>query len=265
MNANGCSSLSGCRIHSNLCENGGYHVPVIPTDHTTPRYRCQCLPGYTGRLCQIAAKSCHGYSNGPRVPGLYQVLDDNMEPYEVFCAFDSDMSWTLIQSYQLKNKNMFRNPFLKNISVNEDTPRWDEYRLSKSRMQSIQDDSSKFRMTCKYDTDGIVYDDFLVLAKKELDIMTYTNVGATCTLVEYISIRKHDCAFCRAFFFQDNSNVFHTDSSISPPGCTFNAAGGAETCDGRGEDNFGHYHCINSAHLCSSSDTATTQAWLGAR
>ena len=262
INASGCKSVSSCRIHSNLCKNGGYYVEITPTDYTTPRYKCQCPAGYTGRLCQNATKSCHAYRNGPRLPGIYQVFDDDMKPFEVFCTFDSDMSWTLIQSYQLKNKYKFRKAFFEDAPMNEDTPRWDEYRLSKSRMQSIQDDSNKFRMTCKYDTVGIVYDDFLVAAKKDIDIMTY-RTGA-CTLVDYISIRTHDCALCKAYFYQDTSNPFHIDSSKTHTGCDFSAtdANGCGT-NGPGEDNFGLYDCTNPAHQCSSSENATTQTWLG--
>mgnify|MGYP002803582578 CR=1 FL=1 len=103
------------------------------------------------------------------------MLDDSMNPFKVFCDFDSktNATWTLVQSYQFRYYNKFRTPYFQNSPVNEETPCWDEYRLSKSRMQSIQDDFVKFRITCKYDTDGVVYTDYLQAAKKQIDILTY--------------------------------------------------------------------------------------------
>jgi hypothetical protein len=44
--------------------------------------------GYAGNLCQDVVKSCRGYVNGKRVPGLYMVFDDNMNPFHVFCDFE---------------------------------------------------------------------------------------------------------------------------------------------------------------------------------
>ncbi|CAB3991873.1 PREDICTED: uncharacterized protein LOC107328519 [Paramuricea clavata] len=267
MTTTGCNQVSTCQFHDHLCQNGESYVPLTPTDHTTLRYKCQCLTGYTGRLCQHAIKSCRAYSNGSRVPGNYQVLDDNMKPYEVFCDFDSSLNkvWTLVSSYQLRNKDNFDEAYFKDWPVNENTSRWDEYRLSKPRMQSVQDDSSKFRVTCKYDTDGLNYTDYLEAKKEHIDILNFeyrhTHIPVVCSLVDYVNIRGDDCAFCTMILYQD-SYTLHGDSSKTD-GCDFNSTG-AEKCGGPGEDNFGHYGCVNPAHRCSSSADATTQLWFGA-
>ena len=92
-----------------------------------------------------------------------------MELFDVFCDFDlnSTNAWTLIQPYELQNKKTFEN-FTKDFAVNSRSPRWDACLLSKFRMQSIQEDSSKFRVTCNYDTDGVVYRDYLQMATDKM-------------------------------------------------------------------------------------------------
>ena len=116
------------------------------------------------------------------------MLDDNMKPFEVFCDFDlnSSMAWTLIQSYQLRNKATFLKPFFKNDPVNEEIPAWDSYRLSKSRMTSIEEDSSKWRMTCQYDSDSVVYTDYVRGNNDKINILTFNGDG--CLEVEHINI-----------------------------------------------------------------------------
>ena len=231
----------------------------MPLDYTTPRYKCICPPGYSGEYCQHGPhKSCRGYVNGSRVSGKYKVLDNNMNPFDVFCHFDSNstMAWTLIQSFQLQNTSSFKGlSFLLDHPFNQNRPRWDAYRLSKSRMQSIQADSSNFRLTCKYDVDGMVYRDYLQATKTQVDIMTFDS--ASCPVVDEIDVRGHSCSKCDVFLVQ--TNVYGIHISI---GCSFRPSG-IFGCHGLGEDNFGWYDCINPAHRCSSLPTATTQTWLG--
>ena len=65
-----------------------------------------------------------------------------MNVFDVFCDFDlnSTNAWILVQSYQLKNKDSFDYlHFTIDRPVNATSPRWDAYRLSKFRMQSIQE------------------------------------------------------------------------------------------------------------------------------
>ena len=239
---------------------------MFPTDFKTPRFKCNCPPGYAGNLCQHKVKSCRGYNNGSRIPGIYKIFDDNTDLFDVFCDFDSNSlnAWTLVQSYQLQNKSSFDDlSFTKDCSINANSPSWDAYRLSKFRMKSIQDDSSKFRMTCNYDTDGVLYRDYLQVAKDKLNILTFESGDGSCVLVEQINIRGQSCESCTAIFFQGGIyNIpLHIDSYQSSR-CEFLPTGGFP-CDGPGEDNFGLYNCANPAHRCSSSQSSTTQSWLG--
>ena len=249
-----------CCNQLNLCLNGGTCEDISPTK--TERFKCSCRPGYTGNRCQYPQiKSCQGYANGDCVAGKFNVLDNNMKPFEVFCDFDknSNMTWTLIQSNQLKYKVQDRSYF-SDKSINEDNSTFDLYRLSKSRMESIQQDSRKWRITCQYDTSGVVYTDYVRGSNDEMNILTERR-GATCVRVEYIDIRGEICQNCSAFFSQSDSHVLHSDSFRSH-NCEFEPKKGL-SCGGGGEDNFGYYRCINPAHRCSATQTSTTQTWFG--
>ena len=200
-----------------------------------------------------------------RTPGTYKIFDDRMNLFDVFCHFDlnSTNTWTLVQSYQLQKIDSFRRlPFTLDFSINAKSPRWDAYRLSKFRMESIQEDSTKFRMTCNYDSDGVVYRDYLQVAKGQFNILTY-KWGKSCILVEHINIRGQSCEECTLLIYHDESASMHTDSYYSTTeSCHFKPTGG-RSCRGLGEDNFGVYYCVNEAHRCSSSKSSTTQTWLG--
>lgn len=83
-------------------------------------------------------------------------------------------------------------------------------------MQSIQEDSSKFRVTCNYDSEGVVYRVYLEVAKDQLNMLTLVNVDS-CILVERINIRGQGCQRCTAFIFQSGGGPFalHSDSYYS--------------------------------------------------
>ena len=249
---------------SNPCLNGG--KCLLPSPSSQKRFACNCPNGYQGERCEQPIKSCRGYSNTGRVPGNYTVIDGDLRPFQVFCDFDSNSSttWTLIQSYKLKNKEEFRGKtFAGNLRKNQHEPFWSRYRLSKSAMESIQNESTRWRITCRYEADSVVYIDYVRALNKELDILIFDGKGK-CVNVEYINIRGHSCTACAARFWQGSTQILHTDSSKSS-NCGFTPQDGSLHCGAGGEDNFGLYDCINEQHRCSSSDEATTQTWFGGR
>ena len=254
-----------CCLTSNPCQNNALCQLSTGTEKIRRRFQCNCPAGYSGDLCQYpVVKSCRGYINGSRVPGKYKVFDGNMNLFEVFCDFDtnSTMAWTLIQSYQLQNNDQFKgHSFRLDHPVQENTPVWDSYRLSKSRMQSIQEDSSKWRMTCRYDTDGVSYTDYVRGSNDKVDILKYDKLS--CQKMEFINIRGYRCTSCTATAAQDNNNMLHFDSEKSYRHCSFKPLASSSCNSGYGEDNFGYYNCKNPAHRCTSSPTSTTQTWFG--
>lgn len=186
-----------------------------------------------------------------------------MNLFEVFCDFDlnSTMAWTLVQSYQLKKTVFSLKRLIYDYPQQEDSPNWDLYRLSKSKMLSVQKYSTKWRITCKYDTDGVVYRDYLQAANDEVDIIHFNN-KVKCPLVEWIDIRGQSCKQCTAFL-TDGGGAVHSDSiAMKKAGCQFQPTGGLQ-CGDDGEDTFGLYRCANPSHRCSASGSATTQTWFG--
>ena len=254
-----------CCATSSPCQNNGLCESTIQTEITKARFRCKCLPGYSGELCQYPVKSCQGYISGSRVPGKYKVFDANMNLFEVFCDFpaNSSVAWTLIQSYQLDNQaNLQRRIYPEDYPVNQETPVWNVYRLSLSRMKSIQQDGSKWRITCRYDTDGLNYIDYVQGSNKKIDILT-VEVN-TCIDVEFINVRGYQCAHCKAIAAQvaGENLAFQIDSYYSKIHCSYQPKA-SYACGGKGEDNFGVYVCVNPSHRCSSSPSSTTQTWFG--
>lgn len=81
--------------------------------------------------------------------GIYDIVDQNNILFSVYCDFVSEpgIAWTLFQSHS--NKVTFRKSFyLHDLPVNQDAPEWNSYRLSMSRMKSIQNVSTPCRATC---------------------------------------------------------------------------------------------------------------------
>ena len=193
------------------------------------------------------------------------MIDAKNNPFDVFCDFDgsSNMTWTLIQSYSLENINIFKNLALyKDSPQNQNNPSWLQYRLSKSQMQFIQQDSSKWRFTCAYETDNVSYTDYVRGLNSKVDILTFDGHGI-CVDLEYINIRGQNCSSCTAAMWQGQDAMVHFDSFHgNNKNCDFKPTASIP-CLGEGEDNFGFYFCKNPKHRCSSSTQATTQTWFG--
>lgn len=172
------------------------------------------------------------------------------------------MTWTLIQSYKLEEKSPFWRPFSIDFPLNENDFSWSEYRLSKSRMKSIQKYSTKWRFTCCYDTDGVVYTDFALGTKHKMNVLTFYNSGG-CVTMEFINVRGKECRNCTANWIQGSGQAlnFNPESRLHLTKCDFSPTGPLE-CE---ENYFGNYECPNSEHRCSSSHKATTQTWLGGK
>lgn len=274
-------SVIDCCKTSNPCLNGGTCLPPS-SKYNASRYRCQCpdgfgghrchkcATGYTGPRCQQRIRSCKGYKETNHSSGKYYVFDADMKLFQVYCDFDKNSSlvWTLIQSHQLQFNPEFKRSFARNRPVNPNTPSWDQYRLTKPRMASIQQDSSKWRISCNYESSGTVYRDYVRVSNAQVNILTFN--GHSCVEVEYIDIRGYHCNNCTAYMVQSHNRRFyryivplHFDSYYSGrESCDLNPAEGLY-CRGKGEDNFGLYDCPNKEHRCSATGNATTQIWFG--
>ena len=151
--------MINCCHTSNPCEDGRTCVPSSsPSDHK--RFTCECKGGYHGTHCEKRMESCRSYRHaGTLTPGNYPVLDNDNKSFQVYCDFDtnSNMAWTLVQSYEFAKRNdePYKFTFQYDSPRNQDAPSWKDYRLSKSRMKHMRQRNSKWRITCNYEKDGL--------------------------------------------------------------------------------------------------------------
>ena len=268
-----CLQDTNCCQTSQPCLNDGTCKPGYPSDILhSPRFTCACAPGFHGNRCEQPIKSCRGYMNNndntSNIPGQYTIIDEMNKPFQVFCDFSwswnraAMISWTLVQSYQFQNKNMFQKSFFEDSPISNETPNWKSYRLSTSRIRLIQRDSTKWRMTCRYETkDGLNYTDYVEGLKTDIDIVEF-NETKTCKKVEFINVRGYNCTQCEAMMKQKHNRPFHHDSYRSHQSCSFKPKN-STICNKISEDNFGLYKCTSTTHRCSMDNGSTTQTWLG--
>jgi len=193
---------------------------------------------------------------------VYNISNQHNKLFPVFCAFGPEpgAAWTLIQSHSLHNNIDFKSKafYLYDMPRNQDVPEWNNYRLSKSRIKSIQDVSTHWRATCNFPKNGVDYRDYIRVSLKNLNLLEKPTESEFCLLTEFVNVRGHECFNCTVWIGYSSVYSLHMDSYYSRPrGCDF--IGGA-TSD---EDNFGFYFTRNQAFRCTSSLDSTTQYWLG--
>ncbi len=202
-------------------------------------------------------------TNTEHINGIYNILDEHNKSFSVFCDFASEpgAAWTLIQSHSLENNDAFSlKPFYQHdMPINQEMPEWDSYRLSMSRMQTIQDDSTHWRATCNFPTSVVDYQDYIRVSLESLDLLVKPEASKFCLLTEFVNVRGDECVNCTVLvgYGSGPGKTLHMDSYYGPTkGCDF----GGGIFD---EDNFGNYGTQNSAFRCTSSMSSTTQFWLG--
>ncbi|KAL9967567.1 hypothetical protein ACROYT_G025822 [Oculina patagonica] len=259
-------TCSGPACHSKCCDsvpcqNGGTCRDVC--DVNNRRFNCACLPGFSGHRCQFPLRSCKDVmaTNRVQINRVYNILDQHNKSFPVYCDFDSEPSaaWTLIQSHSLQNNDAFKSKvfYLHDMPINQEMPEWNSYRLSMSRMQSIQDASTHWRATCNFPTDGVDYRDYWRVSLDMLDLLVEPDASGPCLLAEFVNVRGDECVNCTVLKAYNEYFTLHMDSYYGPQnGCDF----GGGIID---EDNFGFYTTANPAFRCTSSMSSTTQFWLG--
>ena len=273
----GCLADINCCLTSSPCYNAGTCLPNTPRNeerftckcpHAYEGQRCEkkrCNPGYKGKNCMEPITSCLGYKDGNLKPGKYTIIDNTGNPYQAFCQFSQNgyfaIAWTLIQSYTLENKDKFNKSLIFDYPVNQNHPSWIEYRLSKTRMDYIVNNSNIFwRITCNYNSDGLSGSDFVRARVVEAPLLI--NASENCFEVEHIVVRGHKCANCKAYMVNDGKRALYFDPKLSNENCDLKLAN-ITMCGNEAENSFGYYHCVNPVHQCSSSPSSTTQLWLG--
>ena len=171
-------------------------------------------------------------------------------------------SWTLVISQSLKNRDLpsFKMiPLFNDSALKEDTPNWDEYRLSMKRISQLRHESSHWRVTCSFPQHGIDYRDYVRVNFSEFDPLTFVSAPTKpdCKKVEYINIRGHNCSQCTSRWWQKPSQFLHIDSHFNS--CEFGSSPGSSI----NEDNFGYYDQYNPKFRCTKETASSTNHWFG--
>ncbi|XP_015768763.1 PREDICTED: uncharacterized protein LOC107347386 isoform X2 [Acropora digitifera] len=251
----------------NPCSNGATCTELC--HHAKQKFNCTCANGFFGKFCEKSLLSCKHLqlqAEKPKRSTVYTLYDPASKSfYQTFCDFTSENGfvWTLLESFSLANNNHFKaQPFFKDYPVNQNSFKWNKFRLSLSIMNSTLSHSTHFRATCNF-TDGLLTTDYLRGKTTQLNILL--PIDRTCETLEYINIRGHEGYNVSVWMIQDERpqpSHIHTDSYHGGSRCQFNSAQNG-SIGGGGEDNFGLYVTFNRKHRCSSRDSSTTQWWFG--
>ena len=249
---NGCCKSQPC-LNNGQCKES--------CDNPRIKLKCICPEGYTGKLCQIKARSCKDYiGNGTN--GEYVIIDRDENKLKVICDFGSEkgFAWTLVESFSLLNNPYIQSyPFYISHPLHESNPNWNYYRLSYLHMKDIADVSTHFRATCQFPVEGVNYVDYIRGKLNDTDVLDAKYV-ASCMKYDYVNIRGHECHNCTAFTVLWSLVHIHVDGYTSNL-CTLGRA--PDALGGLGDDNFGYYGVPHGKHRCITGITATTQWWFG--
>ena len=135
-----------CCKQSDVCPKNKTCKPFNSPQQPWKRFTCECPDGHHGENCDKPIRSCSEYLG--RESGMYKVMDSGNSVHEVYCHFNSDAAWTLVQSYSFANRSLvqFQRHLKFNRPISENALTWSGYRLRKSRMRSIKDNS----VQCKF-------------------------------------------------------------------------------------------------------------------
>ncbi len=194
--------------------------------------------------------------------------------YDVYCHFNSDGAWTLVQSYSFANKSLhqIKKPLSDDAPVSEEDLTWSGYRLREPRMRSIKDNSSFLQLTCDYEKHhDIEQSDYVQIpledikkSSQDVDFLelsgytSYTGIGGGRG-----KIGEHDLNHCKIKFHQDTNWPLHVHIKKTVPECKFNKL---SHCYDISYNYFGDYYSrTGCGHGCVQNHYSTTQLWFGIR
>ena len=141
-------------------------------------------------------------------------------------------------------------------------PNWQAYLMKRPYLLWLRDHSTHWRATCRYDTDGTVYTDYLRASLEDFDIIRDVPIVTDdCRRYEYMGtsgemsvwIVQHGRGINDLLLF---SSSYHGS-------CQFD---GSKIDPAKNdEDNFGLYASTNPKFRCTSNLSDTTQLWIGGK
>ena len=253
-----------------VCPDGKICKPNNSTKQSWKRFTCECPEGYYGDNCDQPIRSCQGYAQGSRKSGKYKVVDSDGSLYKVYCHFDSDGAWTLVQSFSFANRAVansdFKKPLSEDTPISQDAvPAWTSYRLSKARMKPINEISDHLRFTCDFENVyNVSQTDYLQMSLDELGLnKDITTHNPNKDMISYRGkIDEKDLRECKIKLHQDGKGLHvHIDNKDA---CVFFPASKPAGCS--------HFHyfsyfeeeaCSLSTHRCTQYQHSTSQLWFG--
>lgn len=265
-----------CCKQSDLCPDNKTCKPYHSSQKPWKRFTCESCPdGYYGNSCKQPFRSCQNYEdyvNGSLKSGMYKVVDFNKKVYEVYCHFDFDGAWTLVQSYIVVNgsqnttSKQFRKALSKNFPVSESVLTWSGYRLRKSRMKSIRSTSHFLMFTNDYKKNRhINQSDYLRILFANIkgpngnvtDVLELVGNTSYFTVGKgYGRIGKNDLGGCQIQLRQKNRLHVNINSTVSS--CKLSCCG-HQQCFASSR----RKRCMKKQHCCKQNDNSTTQLWFG--
>ena len=204
---------------------------------------------------------------------MYKVVDSGNSVYEVYCHFDSDAAWTLVQSYSFANRSLdqIKKPLYDDAPVSEDDLTWSGYRLKKRRMSSIKDDSTFIQFTCEYEKNlGIKMSDYVQIPLWKIN----TNVLQLLKYSRGIIIDQgggkvggSDLTRCRIRLYQNLDQPLHVFFGYIHADAISACANNPFL---RFQSDFVYFGGFNHLsdevkefHRCATNENSTTQLWFG--
>ena len=181
-----------------------------------------------------------------------------------FFSFFAFFSFRLNLYHFISQKDVVFYDYSDSNAVSSDSPNWQAYLIRPHDLAWLRNQSTHWRATCQYNTNGTVYRDYLRASFEDFDIIRKvpTNVSS-CRKYEFVNIRGNECTNCtvQTYYIKDHSK-FHI--SIDCRICC-DLHGNLTGDSVSSEDNFGQYYHVNEKFRCSSSPEATTQFWVGGK
>ena len=276
-----CSRNENCCQESGLCPDYKICKPVNVLSKPWKRFRCACPDGFRGIGCKKPITSCLGYARGSRKSGIYKLVNSEGSLYEAYCHFDSDGTWTLVQSYSFTNGShnskfqSLRKSLIENHPVSENALTWNGYRLSKPRMKSIKNGSSFVQFTCNYEKNlAINKSDYAQIqlqnvkssSGKLVDILELNGETPYLTLGDRCGkIGENVLNYCSFRLIQSSTVALHVLFNHGNDQCALKSS---QLCYWNHQF-FGSYvfisECFHAVHRCAQNAKSTTQLWFGMR
>ena len=201
--------------------------------------------------------------NGATKNGIYTITDTSGNSFPVYCDLTSEprSAWTLIYSFARKNGGLpafSTKSFTSNIVVDENSPNWQAYRLSLSRMGHLSLVSTHVRATTGFDEYGVDFRDYFRMKTSSLDILSTATLNGDCKTAEFINIRGFAFTNIGVPFWHDTTKWnYHIGSSTDM--CGLKTSVGSVSS----EDAFNFYAQYNLNFRGAKTQESTTQWWYG--